>query len=49
MQPERWRDIERLYHLALKKDAGEREAFLKETAPDESLRAEVESLLAHRD
>ncbi|MBZ5500410.1 MAG: protein kinase [Acidobacteriia bacterium] len=49
MEPERWHEIERLYHLARERGAGEREAFLKEAcAGDESLYEEVESLLACR-
>ncbi len=44
MSPERWRQIERLYHAALECDAPE--AFLDEAcAGDEALRREVESLL----
>src|SRR5262245_60376279 len=46
MTPERWRQIEQLYHGALKRDTDERAAFLAEAcAGDESLRGEVESLL----
>ncbi len=49
MKPERWHEIERLYHLARKRGPGDRESFLKEAcAGDESLRREVESLLAWR-
>ena len=47
MQPERWREIERLYHAALEREGRGRVAFLKEAcAGDEELRHEVESLLA---
>ena len=48
MTPERWREIERLYHAALERDAGER------ASPSRSLREAmtrcdvVESLLAHQ-
>ena len=50
MTPERWQEIERLYHLAREKDPGERENFLeKACGGDEFLRSEVESLLASRD
>jgi tRNA A-37 threonylcarbamoyl transferase component Bud32 len=50
MTPERWREIERLYHEARKRAPAEREAFLRGTcAGDEPLRAEVASLLAHRE
>src|SRR6185295_15793935 len=46
MTPERWREIERLYHEALERDAGERAAFLTDAcAGDHALRGEVESLL----
>lgn len=46
MDPERWAQIERLYHLALEKEPGERDSFLARTcAGDASLRQEVESLL----
>ena len=49
MEPERWQKIERLYYLARELEQGEREAFLQqECAGDESLRREVESLLACR-
>jgi eukaryotic-like serine/threonine-protein kinase len=47
MNPERWRQIDRLYHAALERGATERGAFLDEScAGDEELRREVESLLA---
>jgi Tol biopolymer transport system component/predicted Ser/Thr protein kinase len=47
MDPQRWGEIERLYHLAREREAGEREKFLVEAcAGDEPLRREVESLLA---
>src|SRR5512136_1389266 len=47
MDPQRWGEIERLYHLAREREAGEREKFLAEACGgDESLRREVESLLA---
>ena len=46
MTPERWREIERLYHAALERDAGERAAFLADACEDDAaLRREVESLL----
>ncbi len=48
MTPERWREIERLYHAALEHDGAERAAFLHDACSgDEELRREVESLLAH--
>ena len=47
MTPERWQQIENLYHLVLKQESSRRAAFLKEAcAGDEALRREVESLLA---
>jgi len=47
MTPERWQEIERLYHLALEHGAGQRADFLaRSCGQDEDLRKEVESLLA---
>ncbi len=47
MEPERWRQIERLYHTALEHEKSQRPGFLeKACAEDESLQREVESLLA---
>ena len=49
MTPERWQQIERLYHSALKVEPNQRAAFLKEAcADDEVLCREVESLLAQQ-
>jgi tetratricopeptide (TPR) repeat protein len=48
LEIERWRKIEQLYHSALEQDESRRFAFLEaECDGDESLREEVESLLAH--
>jgi len=48
MKPERWQQVEQLYQSALKQDPSQRAAFLEECcAGDESLRQEVESLLAY--
>ena len=48
MKPERWQEIEQLYHAALQRDASERAAFLVEACKgDETLRREVESLLRY--
>src|SRR5438270_13996079 len=44
--PERRRSVEELYQAALDLPANERAAFLGNSCPDESLRQEVESLLA---
>src|SRR5262245_20959237 len=46
MKPERWKQIEQLYHAALDREPDERAAFLAETCPgDSGLRREVEELL----
>jgi eukaryotic-like serine/threonine-protein kinase len=46
--PDRWRDVERLYHEALGRAEGERAEFLREACgADEALRREVESLLGY--
>ena len=48
MTPERWRQIDELYHLALQRDAAQRTAFLRQVCNgDEEMQREVESLLAH--
>ena len=48
MTPERWQQVEQLYHSALEREPSRRAAFLEEAcAGDEALRREVESLLAH--
>ena len=50
MKPERWRQIEQIYHSTLEREESQRDTFLKEAcAGDEALRREVESLLAHKD
>jgi eukaryotic-like serine/threonine-protein kinase len=47
LEPDRWREIDRLYHAALERERGQRSAFLKEAcAGDRDLQREVESLLA---
>jgi serine/threonine protein kinase len=49
MTPERWRDVERLYHAALERDGDQRTVFLADACKDDpALRREVESLLAYR-
>ena len=49
MKPEQWHKIEKLYHSALEREADQRTAFLAEAcAGNDSLRREVESLLAHQ-
>ena len=47
MEPERWRQIERLYESALGRPESDRLAFLERECGDEDLRREVASLLAH--
>ena len=47
MDPDRWRQIEQLYHSALERPAAARASFLEQAcAGDTTLRREVESLLA---
>ncbi|HVP00028.1 MAG TPA: hypothetical protein VMT15_18280 [Bryobacteraceae bacterium] len=46
MDPERWRQIERLYHAALDQTPEKRSAFITEACGgDQDLRREVNSLL----
>ncbi|MGA9510049.1 MAG: serine/threonine-protein kinase, partial [Candidatus Sulfotelmatobacter sp.] len=48
MEPERWQDVERIYHSALQCDGSQRSLFLeKACGEDRSLRVEVESLLRY--
>jgi len=48
MKPERWLEIEELFHSACDLPEGQRDAFLHKTCKgDESLRLEIESLLKH--
>jgi eukaryotic-like serine/threonine-protein kinase len=50
MLPERWQEIEKLYHSALERSAEHRQSYLGSAcAGDEALRREVESLLASDD
>ncbi len=47
---DRWQEIESLYHSARERSAEERRAYLESACPgDETLRREVESLLANDD
>ena len=47
MTPERWQQVERLFHCALERELGERAAFLtEECAGDVTLREEVEYLIS---
>ena len=48
MEPDRWRQVEKLYHAALKLSPSERSAFLDEQCRDDAeLRREVSSLLSY--
>src|SRR5438093_9912505 len=50
MKPERWQQLDKLFHSALECEPAQRGAFLAEAcAGDESLRQEVEALLAAHD
>ena len=50
MEPERWQEIERLFHSALNEDKSARAAFLERACGgDEALRQAVESLLAQHE
>ncbi len=47
MDPERWKQIDKIFHAALNRDPSARAAFLAEACKeDDSLRAEVETLIA---
>jgi hypothetical protein len=47
MAPERWRQVEEIYHSALEREES-RAAFLAQAcAGDEAMRVEVESLLSN--
>ena len=48
MTLDRWQQVSQIYHAALAREGSERAAFLTDAcASDETLRREVESLLAH--
>jgi len=50
MTPERWKRLEEIFHAARGRDAADRPGYLAEACGgDESLRLQVESLLAHGD
>jgi serine/threonine protein kinase/TolB-like protein/Tfp pilus assembly protein PilF len=50
MRPERWQEIEGVFHAALERPESQRAAFLDQAcAGDGALREEVKSLLAHKD
>jgi len=47
MSPNRWAEVERIFHAAAARPAGERAAFLRDACgDDDTLRGEVETLLA---
>jgi hypothetical protein len=49
MDPQRWQEIEKLYHSVLAREPAERATFLKEAcAGDSAMLREIESLLAHQ-
>ena len=50
MTPDRWRQVTEIFHAALERDAGARDAFLRDACRDDpSLRNEVDALVAaHR-
>jgi len=48
MEPDRWQNLERLYHAALQRNEGQVHSFLDEACgQDQSLRVELESLLKY--
>src|SRR6202011_4177440 len=50
MDAERWQKIERVFHAALQAEPSRRATILEDScAGDESLRRQVESLLAHHE
>src|SRR5260370_27378600 len=50
MEDERWRKVEEIYHSALERDESGRKRYAEAAcAGDETLRREVESLLAYED
>ena len=50
MDDERWQKIERIFHAALQAEPSRRATILEDScAGDESLRRQVESLLAHHE
>src|SRR5262245_634817 len=49
MNPERWKEIERLYFASIELPADRRSGFLAEACADDDIRQQVASLLTHRD
>jgi serine/threonine protein kinase len=49
MTPERWQEVERIYHSALEREESQRAAYLQKIcAGDDELREEIETLLAQQ-
>src|SRR5918911_4388740 len=47
MKPDEWQQLDKLFHSAMEREPGERQAFLAEACGgDDALRREVESLIA---
>ena len=47
MQPERWQQIDQLFHLALEQEPGRRAVFLSQAcAGDDALQSDVEELIS---
>jgi serine/threonine protein kinase/Tol biopolymer transport system component len=47
MQPDRWQQIDQLFHLALEREPAQRAVFLEQACSgDESLRSEIEALIS---
>jgi serine/threonine protein kinase len=49
LNPERWKEIERLYHSSIELPADQQTRFLAEACADSEIRQHVATLLAHRD
>jgi eukaryotic-like serine/threonine-protein kinase len=50
MNPERWQKLDELFHSALEREPGEREAFLTEACVgDDELREELDSMIVHHE
>src|SRR5882724_10644735 len=47
MQPERWQQIDQLFHLALEQEPGQRSVFLAQACSgDQALQSDVEELIS---
>jgi len=48
MNPDRWKSLDDLFHLALEREPGSRSAFVAQvSADDDDLGRELEAMLAH--